>query len=590
MEFIRDINPDYVKTLFSLKKVLSPLTPRKVCLWLVYFSLFLIGSNVLKLEQFFGLYYYAEKVWLADIDILLMFLFLAIDPLFLIMGILFGKRSGVKKKEAKRHPSDNENDTPPISESDKKEFDSIGLIISCHKSKDVIERTLISALVHFPAQNIYVADNGNSDFPLDNTEDVVMDVDFMINYRWSNRGNKTLAQFLSVNAMMDRDDIKHVMIIDDDTKVPDVFTTSVEKIDDITKGIMFGIRGVDEDGNQDCIWTKWQDLEYKLGDLVKEIQCNYATVLFPHGAVSLWEKEIFFNILGQHDAIFFADDVKMGIFLMMNGYRLYYNTSVVFETEVPSSLIGKSPNYYNQRVRSWDFAEHMCTFKHLKHIFFGYVRNSWKRTVGMRVFQFYVIISIVNDWMKIPVCLLYFRRVPILFLTLILVNMSSVLICTFVWNYWSCRGQPDIQVDFFVILTSPIYRLMSSIIRVISVFHCVFVYWPNYSPSTLREPGKLSKEQLDIFEEYNHGKESREQTPQGDIEEGKADDGLFSTENPILVGEVHEEEEKEGVQISIDELEDIFSSHLSYSLIDLEDIIFTTKKSPSWSWKRIWGR
>ena len=561
LEFIRDINADYVKTLFSLKKVLSPLTPRKVCLWLVYLSFFMISSNFFKLGQFSGLYYYAEKVWLADIDILIMIMFLAIDPFFLIVSIIFGKRSELIKKAAKIHPSDNENDTPPISESDHNEFDNIGLIIACHKSKDAIERTLRSALKHFPAQNIYVADNGNNDFPLDDTEQVVMDVDFMINYRWSNRGNKTLAQFLSVKAMMDRDDIKYVMIIDDDTKIPDLLTTSIEQIDDTTKGVMFGIKGVDEDGNQDCIWTKWQDLEYKLGDLVKEIQCKYATVLFPHGAVSLWEKETFFDILGKHDAIFFADDVKMGIFLMMNGYRLYYNPNVMFETEVPSSLIGKSPNFYNQRVRSWDFSEHMCTFQHLKHLLFGYIRNSWTRTVGMRVFQLYVLISIFNDWVKIPICILYFRRVPILFLMVLFGNMSMVLICTLVWNYWSCRKHPDVQVDLIVILTSPIYRLISSIIRVLSVFHCVFVYWPNYSPSALSEPGKICNEQLEIFEEYNDGKVSREPTPViGDIEEGKV-----------------EEEEKEETQISITELEEIF--------MGLEN-----NKSASWSWKRIWGR
>ena len=528
LEFIRDINKDYMRSIFSLRKLVRPFTLKKCLFWILYLVILVLLSShaskflfFIRLEAFSGVYNFSEKIWLAETDLYVMFIFLGFDPLYILLAIFLGSRADSRN---------NITDIPDYNESvclsgditeemeikRRKEFESIALIIACHKSNDVIEGTVKSAMNHFPPQNIYVSDNGNNPVPFDNTEQLVKDIDPGIVYRWSSVGNKTLAQFLSVNAMMDRPDIKYVMIIDDDTKIPGNLTTSVEQIDDVTKAVMFGIRGVDENGVQDCLWTNWQDLEYKLGDLVKEIQCKYASVLFPHGAASLWCKDILFEVLGKHDTIFYADDVKMGMFLMRNGYRLYYNKDSVFETEVPSSIFGKSPNYYNQRVRSWDFAEHMCIFKHLGHSTFGYVRNSWVRTLNLRLFQIYVLVSIVNDWLKIPIVFSYLRKSPVFFVSTLFLNVLINMICVCIWNYWTCRGQPDIQVDFFVILTSPIYRFISNIIRVISVFYCMFIYWPNFKHSALREPGSLHKEQIEVFEAYNLGHVTREEIDLGE--------------------------------------------------------------------------
>jgi len=220
---------DYIKTIFSLKKVIHPFTPLKFFLWVVYCIIFLIissfGGSILNLGHFHGIYYHSEKIWLTDIDVLVMVLFLSIDPLILVISIIFGTRSTKKIAQYK---------VPDHILSDetfrRKEFLSVAIIIACHKSNDVIERTVRAALDHFPPQNIYVADNGNSPVPLDDTEQIVLEIDPMINYRWSSMGNKTLAQFLSVNTIMERDDIKHVMIVDDDTKFPKNFKTYSEEI------------------------------------------------------------------------------------------------------------------------------------------------------------------------------------------------------------------------------------------------------------------------------------------------------------------------------------------------------------------------
>jgi hypothetical protein len=66
------------------------------------------------------------------------------------------------------------------------------LIIPCYKSAKIVGATLEAALKVFPAENIFVIANGNSQTPLDDTEDVVRP--FGINHLWVPIGSKITAQ------------------------------------------------------------------------------------------------------------------------------------------------------------------------------------------------------------------------------------------------------------------------------------------------------------------------------------------------------------------------------------------------------------
>lgn len=498
LDFLTDVDFDFLKTVFTLKRVLCPFTFRKFVLWVVYAILFLFitgyGSQLLELlgvPQFPSVYKFAEKAWLVDYTAILVIV-TSIDPVYILLSVFFGKST------AKDLNKNHDNLAKNISQ-----CNNMALVIVCHNSAGFIEGTLRSALVHFKPENVYIADNGNSENPTDDTKEVGHRVDPNINYRWVNKGNKSLSQFLTVKKLMGIDDIKYVMVIDDDTHIPVELSTPIEKFDDITKGIMYGIRGIDDEGKQDTIWTKWQDMEFKIGDFVKKFQDKYGTVLFPHGAVSLWEKDMIYEILAESDTIFYVEDGKMGMHLSRNGYKLHYCQDVMFDTLTPSSLIGKSPNFYQQRVRSWDFGEHMAIFKHLKSFFVGYVRKSIFGTLMMKVSQLYLLMTIINDWIKVPIIIAYTSRRPSFFMVVVMANIVLNLLIVCVWNYWSCRNRPDIRVGFVTILTSPIYRLITTITRVLSVFYCCFIYWTNFKPLPFKNPGILSDEYLNELDKYN---------------------------------------------------------------------------------------
>jgi len=499
--FITDINFNFIKSVFTLKKFIFPFTLRKFILWILYILLFLFitqfGPKIVSyigFADFEGAYIYSRRVWLTNYDILYI-IALAIDPFYIMLSVMFGKSTD--KDLFFFHPDKNENDKYNVDE-----FDNVALLISCHNSSDLIEGTLKSALVHFKPENIYVCDNGNSKLPTDDTEEVVFECDPRINYRWVSKGNKNFSQFLAVRNLMKIDDIKYVMVIDDDVKIPDDLTGSIDQMDDVTKGVMYGIKGVDEQGKQESIFTRWQDLEYKVGDFIKKFQTK-STVLFPHGAVSLWEKKAFFRLLGEMDTIFYAEDVKMGLHLLLNGYRLHYNQDCVFETITPSSLFGEAPNFYQQRVRSWDFGEHMMLPRHIRHFFCAYVRGSICKTLMMRISQIYVIMTIFNDWFRIPIIVTYLTYRPGFFLVTLAFMTAINLFSILIYNYWSCRNRPDSQTDLVTIFTSPIYKLVTVIIRLIALCYFIFIYFPNYKPSPVRYPGLISKDKLDEIDSFN---------------------------------------------------------------------------------------
>ena len=75
------------------------------------------------------------------------------------------------------------------------------------------------------------------------------------------------------------------------------------------------------------------------------------------------------------------------------------------KTDAPTTYVGPYPNYYNQRVRSWDMAEHVYAADFFQLLFLTR-HQTFFGTIVLKWFQFYSVYSIVTDWMRIPVMVL----------------------------------------------------------------------------------------------------------------------------------------------------------------------------------------
>jgi hypothetical protein len=95
----------------------------------------------------------------------------------------------------------------------------IGVIIPCHKSALEIGGVLKQVLKYIPAQNICVCDNGNFNWPMDNTFEVVKEVHKDIQYCFISQGHKTRALWTGAHRLPPH--CEYLIHLDDDTLFSD---------------------------------------------------------------------------------------------------------------------------------------------------------------------------------------------------------------------------------------------------------------------------------------------------------------------------------------------------------------------------------
>ncbi|KAK7431012.1 hypothetical protein QQZ08_002542 [Neonectria magnoliae] len=127
------------------------------------------------------------------------------------------------------------------------------LLIPCYKSASIVGATLDAAIKVFPPSHIFVISNGNSPTPLDNTKEVCKP--YGVTHLRSPIGSKIVAQF---------------------------------------------VRAVGPNASRGNYCQQAQDFEYKISCL----RCAFGGVIgsatFPHGAISLWDREFLIEIFHDH--------------------------------------------------------------------------------------------------------------------------------------------------------------------------------------------------------------------------------------------------------------------------------------------------
>ncbi len=365
--------------------------------------------------------------------------------------------------------------------------DDVAIVIACHNSADVIFETITSCLRHVNPKQIYVIDNGNSLQPTDNTREIVGGMHPEINYVWSHYGNKTIAQYIGTMLSPYR----FVLTIDDDVHLPVNLDFATDKIKGNVKGICFPVRAI-HPRKEGSLIVELQDLEYQFSDLAKLVQSTYAGgVCYPHGAVSLWEKEVFMEALRQHDTVFYAEDLKLGLILQKMGYTMVLAAGSWFDTEAPTSYFGETPNLFEQRVRSWEMGRQVYFFKIIEP-FFTVWRSTFTENCFLKWAQFYDIYTNFSDWWRLP--LLVIMGSDPSFWGRVVEFYAYNIIPALAWNYLKLplSGRTDLQIPIRACLTLPIYKVTSSALAFGGAIRAVTIYLPNFRAKlTIDEIEKL---------------------------------------------------------------------------------------------------
>ncbi|KAI4651961.1 hypothetical protein J4E93_002158 [Alternaria ventricosa] len=264
------------------------------------------------------------------------------------------------------------------------------LMIPCYKSAGLIANTLEAALKIFPPSHIFVIANGNSPTPLDNTEEVCRP--YGVNHIWSPIGSKIVAQFVGCYAAKA---FKNVLLIDDDCALPDNFPVVTERLVGKVQCIGYTIKSVGPNGSKGNLCQQAQDLEYKLSGIQREFAGKIGSATFPHGAISLWDRELLVKTFHEHPGFSVSEDWFFGHVARKLGCRIKMCSQVFVETETPTAVFisggGSRGGFgemtiFSQRFKRWNFFFVNGMYYNMAYIFGSWKLGWWE--IGAKIFVF----------------------------------------------------------------------------------------------------------------------------------------------------------------------------------------------------------
>ena len=352
---------------------------------------------------------------------------------------------------------------------------STAYVVPCHNSDEAsLQRSLKAALRHFAPEQIFVVDNADLPAPQGRLEDVAHDAHPDIAYMWSPRGSKNFAQYVGSLAAAK---YEYIITSDDDVCLPANFTAPHHLLDEKTKGVAIPIEAVDRAGKRPW-FVGWQDLEYKLAGAAKLAEARAGGVLFPHGACSFWDREAFLEVLRRHDLEFFADDCKLGFATTELGYRLAFDATQRVSTEAPETIVGRLPNWYAQRVRSWEMGRHIITPRLAKSLFDLKGKDTVQAVAMHELMNLYALASNAIDLFRLPFYMAMGHQKSFWVRTGALSGLPIVL--GLVFKYIKCRHRPDLAPKLTTVLSFPIYKTLYSGASILAAARSLYLYWPSH--------------------------------------------------------------------------------------------------------------
>jgi hypothetical protein len=265
------------------------------------------------------------------------------------------------------------------------------LLIPCYKSANIIGPTLEAALKVFPASHIFVIANGNSPTPLDNTEDVCLP--YGVNHIWCPIGSKIVAQFVGCYASKK---FKNVLLIDDDCLIPANFPIVADRLVGRVKSIGYLIKSVGPNRSLGNWCQQAQDMEYKISGLQRAFAGICGSATFPHGAISLWDREFLLKVFHDHPGFSISEDWFFGHSCRKLGGRIIMASAVFVETETPPALFFASGGsrggfgemtVFKQRFTRWNFFFVTGIWYNVSYIFGSWKLGWWEIGAKLAVFQ-----------------------------------------------------------------------------------------------------------------------------------------------------------------------------------------------------------
>jgi len=367
----------------------------------------------------------------------------------------------------------------------------IGVVIPCHKSALEIGGVVKQVLKYIPAENICICDNGNFNWPADNTFEVVKAIDPKIQYCFISQGHKTRALWTGCHRLPKR--CQYIIHLDDDTLLSDhmVFDETHFKRDggEHVSAVAF-LRS----SHRENRLTNFTDFWYKITDHFHATQAKIATRAFVPGPAGMWRRDRFIEVFGAHPALPFGEDIFGGFTTLNMGYAIRAETRCMVTTFAPGILVncaggGRVQGYgasslWKQRAHRWTVSALRITGKSLYSFFTYDTKGGILSNIAFRMYRFREYKIIFVQVMYIPFCVVILSRGFIIeFFLLKFMLFIWPLLRNLYINYICWRNQPQLQVKLETVLLSPFFNFFLIMCAVHGRLKCLLWYIPNVPPN-----------------------------------------------------------------------------------------------------------
>ena len=366
---------------------------------------------------------------------------------------------------------------------------------------EVVSATLDAALLSFSPSDIFVIHNSNNAALPDSVFAQVCNG--RAHYCPLQMGSKSISVYYTA-IILQMLSYELCLLIDDDVRLPSnlgavLSTTPLEGA-----GYALAIKASHDNPKADAPHTLGQRLlvglqgaEYALSDLAKAVQSNWsnnASVLAPHGAISLWRCSTLIEVMRRHNALFDGEDYQMGLILRKMGsdpsLQFPLLLTLVTDTAVPERV----PDLFHQRKNSWDLAA-------AQHILGGCCGSGNTAlflhacccipcTQANCVLRFFTALDIwtsVQDYMRVVLLFLHIfaairsQTINLPVLTLYIVTLSCQYFISLILITVKLGAREDLafkekSTTFFTIISFPFYRYLLSFVRVFALLRYIFNY------------------------------------------------------------------------------------------------------------------
>ena len=300
-----------------------------------------------------------------------------------------------------------------------------------------------------------------------------------VSHTWSPIGSKIVAQYVGCYVVKR---FPYVLLIDDDCLLPPNFPIVTDRFTSSVKCIGYTIKSVGPNSSRGTLCQQAQDIEYKISGIQRAFAGKIGSATFPHGAISIWDRELLIETFKAHPGFSVSEDWFFGHVARQLGCRIQMCTAVFVETETPDAIFfsggGARGGFgemtiYKQRFFRWNFFFISGIYYDLAYIFCNWKLGWWE--LGAKLFVFQEVYETLLYLLAPYVLPISFYVRPSFSGYLFVATLALYMVNTIIFNYVHLRLRHE-SVTVLCLLYYLPYKMILTFVNIASCYYSIYKY------------------------------------------------------------------------------------------------------------------